>query len=82
MKLNEKLQAIKAEFENTAPVEVLSVMNRATEDLRKSGILDRILKVGDRIPDITLPDTKGTPVSLAACLEKGPLVLTFFRGQW
>jgi len=82
MKLNERLQAIKAEFKHSAPVEVQSVMNRAAEDLKQSGIMDMTLKVGDRVPEVTLPDTKGTPVSLASCLEKGPLVLTFFRGQW
>jgi peroxiredoxin Q/BCP len=36
------------------------------------------LKVGDRAPDFTLPDTDGKPVSLAGLLEKGPVILAFF----
>ena len=36
------------------------------------------LKVGDRAPDFTLPDTEGRPVSLSALLEGGPVILAFF----
>ena len=32
--------------------------------------------------DFTLPDQEGRPVSLAAELEKGPVLLVFFRGHW
>jgi hypothetical protein len=31
-------------------------MHRATEELRSSGIMDNILKAGDRAPDFILPD--------------------------
>jgi peroxiredoxin Q/BCP len=36
------------------------------------------LKVGDRAPDFTLPDTEGTPVTLSKLLEKGPVILAFY----
>lgn len=36
------------------------------------------LKVGDRAPDFTLPDTDGTPVSLSQLLQRGPLILAFY----
>ena len=36
------------------------------------------LKVGDRAPEFTLPDTEGKPVSLASLLERGPVILAFF----
>ena len=36
------------------------------------------LKVGDRAPDFTLPDTEGKPVTLSKLLEKGPVILAFF----
>lgn len=36
------------------------------------------LKVGDKAPDFTLPDTDGTPVSLSRLLEKGPVILAFY----
>ncbi len=36
------------------------------------------LKVGDRAPDFTLPDTDGNPVTLSRMLEKGPVILAFY----
>jgi peroxiredoxin Q/BCP len=36
------------------------------------------LKVGDKAPDFTLPDTHGVPVTLSRLLEKGPVILAFY----
>ena len=36
------------------------------------------LKVGDRAPDFTLPDTEGNPVTLSKLLEQGPVILAFY----
>jgi len=36
------------------------------------------LKVGDKAPDFTLPDTDGKPVSLSKLLSEGPVVLAFY----
>jgi peroxiredoxin Q/BCP len=36
------------------------------------------LKVGDRAPDFTLPDTEGKPVTLSKLLQQGPVILAFY----
>ncbi len=36
------------------------------------------IKVGDRAPDFTLPDTEGKPVTLSKLLEDGPVILAFY----
>ncbi len=36
------------------------------------------LKVGDRAPDFTLPDTTGEPVRLSSLLARGPVILAFY----
>ncbi|CAG37439.1 thioredoxin domain-containing protein [Desulfotalea psychrophila] len=82
MKLQDKLDAIRTEFAESASVEVIKIMHRVNEDLKHSGILGKVLKVGDQVPDFTLADTTGNAIPLSSYLEKGPLVLTFFRGQW
>jgi peroxiredoxin Q/BCP len=36
------------------------------------------LKVGDKAPDFTLPDTEGKPVTLSRLLAQGPVILAFY----
>ena len=40
------------------------------------------LQVGDRFPDFALSDTTGKIVTLASMLERGPALLTFYKGDW
>lgn len=40
------------------------------------------LKVGDQAPLFTATDQQGREFSLAKALEKGDVVLLFYRGQW
>ena len=82
MTLQDKLNALKAKFESITPADKLAVMHRATEELEKSGIKDKVPKVGDKAPDFSLKDTEGALVSLRSLLEHGPVVLSFFRGGW
>ena len=84
MSLKERLDALKAQSEANPRIspEARAIMRRSIEDLRNSGIMDRVVKVGDRAPDFTLPDTRGQSVSLGDLLARGPVVLSFFRGRW
>ncbi|MEP2024826.1 MAG: peroxiredoxin-like family protein [Reichenbachiella sp.] len=43
---------------------------------------DDALKVGEKAPFFELPNAEGKSVSLDTLLEKGPLVITFYRGDW
>jgi len=40
------------------------------------------LKVGDACPDIALPSAEGRFVRIRELLDQGPLVISFYRGQW
>lgn len=40
------------------------------------------LPIGATAPSFTLPNATGRPVELAALLARGPVVLTFYRGEW
>ncbi len=82
MTLQERLNARKSEFESKAPPEKLAIMHRATEDLRRSGILERVSKVGNPAPEFLLPNLRGEKISSSALLRRGPLVVTFYRGVW
>lgn len=82
MTLNEQLQAIKDGSRTRIPAERRQIMERAVEDLRQSGAVDRVVKVGERAPDFTLPSAAGREVTLSDLLARGPVVLSFFRGRW
>jgi hypothetical protein len=82
MTLQDKLDAYKAGFVKKVPPETLAIMHRATEELQNSGIVDRVIKVGDPVPDFALPNMHGTMVASAELLRQGPLVITFYRGVW
>jgi peroxiredoxin len=48
----------------------------------KDGIIPYGLKVGEKAPDFTGYDQKGKMVESKKLLEKGPMVLFFYRGKW
>lgn len=82
MNLPDKLNALKANFERQAPKDALAIMHKATDDLRKSGILDRVLKAGDAIPEFELENAQGKQVRSRDILAKKKMVLSFYRGKW
>jgi hypothetical protein len=40
------------------------------------------LQSGTTAPDFTLPDVTGKQVALSDLLQNGPVVLSFYRGNW
>lgn len=84
MSLQTKLDALKAQEQSHPAVtpDVTAVLERATAELIRSGIAERALGAGARIPAFVLPDAAGNPVDIVAQLARGPLVLTFYRGAW
>ncbi len=82
MSLEDKLAAIREMAKTRQPPEVRAVMQKAIEDLRASGIMGRVAKVGTPAPDFTLPNVVDQPVRLAALRARGPVVLSFYRGRW
>ena len=41
-----------------------------------------LVMVGAAVPDFTLPDAAGRPVSLSDYRGKKPVILVFYRGYW
>jgi thiol-disulfide isomerase/thioredoxin len=57
-------------------------MDAATEHLRRSGMAMRAKGQGDRAPDFALSTRDGARIVLSDLLSRGPVVLSFFRGEW
>jgi len=82
MALQEKLDTIREMSKTRIPPEVRAIMERSIEDLRASGIMKRIARVGQTAADFTLPNAGGELLSLTELLARGPVVLSFYRGRW
>jgi peroxiredoxin len=64
------------------PPEKLQIMDRATNELVRSGLRSTAVKEGDHVGDFILGDAHGEPVRLQQLLEAGPVVVAFYRGGW
>jgi hypothetical protein len=82
MALRDKLDAIREAGKTRIPPAAREVMERSIEDLRASGIMRRVARVGQSAPDFALPDANGSTVSLVDLRARGPVVLSFYRGRW
>ena len=80
--LEHQLDALSAGFVERAPPEIIKNIQAAIEEVDDSGILDKVLKDGDRAPDFELPDATGEKVKLSTLLQNGPVILTWYRGNW
>ncbi len=82
MSLKEKLDAIREAAQKRIPPERQKIMHKATEDLRTSGIMARVIKVGAQLPAFRGTAHDGRTIESGDLLARGPLVLSFFRGHW
>ena len=75
--LNHQLTALTADL--GVPPEVSALI---TEALSGDGETTVGLRVGDEAPDFDLPEATGKQVRLADVLDRGPVVVSFQRGEW
>jgi hypothetical protein len=78
--LAERLDIIRQGADKRIPPDKRAIMHRATDELRASGIMDGVIKVGDPLPPFALKNAFGQEVR--SSVANGPLVLTVFRGSW
>ena len=82
MSLQERLDAMREASKARIPAETRAIMERSIDDLRASGIMEGVARVGQMAPDFTLPNPGGQPVRLVDLVARGPVVLSFYRGRW
>ena len=82
LSLRQRLDERRELMRQYVPAASQEVNRRAVEELRQSGIAQRILQAGQAAPDFELPDHNGNPIALAFLLARGPVIAVFFRGRW
>ncbi len=80
--LSVKLNEMKAASAAKVPPETRAIMMQAKADLAASGILEKTIKVGDKVADFKLADASGKLVSFAELRQQGPVLITIYRGIW
>lgn len=84
MKINlqKKLDTLTAQSLENAPADIIKLFKDAATDLIASNIQDKALKVGDTIENFSLYNILGEKIHLYDELQKGPMILCFYRGSW
>ncbi len=82
MTLTQQLDDLTTKLRSLVPAERLAVVDRVAEELIRSGLADRALKVGDQAPAFELPDGDGMLWRSDYLLRRGPLAVVFYRGRW
>jgi peroxiredoxin len=80
--LADQISAFMAGMAKQVPPEVVATLGAELEKLATSGIAQQALAIDAKAPEFSLPDTQGQLITSSSLLEKGPVVLTFYRGGW
>ena len=70
-----------SEFTAQIPAEIGGRIKTGVDEVTTSGVAPG-LAVGDTAPSFTLNDAVGNEIVLGDLLAKGPVVVTFYRGEW
>jgi peroxiredoxin len=83
MSLNRELESFRTAWEARVGEAVARMIAGDIEELRTSGMLDEVARVGDTFPaTMNLLDALGRRFDLRAALTSSPAIVTFYRGGW
>ena len=81
MSLTETLRRLKEHSAEKNPA-FAALVDRSTQELRESGIMEQLRKVGDKAPRFIRPNPRGESIALDQLLERGPVAISVYRGKW
>ncbi len=80
--LEPKLAELRAGASKRLPAKILELTQELVANLERAHVA-KALDVGDTAPDFRLKKAgSGQQVTLSEALKIGPLVVSFYRGQW
>ncbi len=80
--LTDQLRLMKEASAKKLPPEKAKAMQDATDKLRKSNLAEKAFRVGQNMPNFSLPDAHGKIIHLKDLLKKGSVIISFYRGSW
>jgi peroxiredoxin len=82
LETTKELAELSQEVRTTASPARLRANAKTISDLVASDLRASALKEGDVAPDFALPDPRGQILALKTLLDRGPVVISFYRGGW
>lgn len=78
----QELESRHAAFRDSLSPAKQRLFTQWIEALTATNLAQSALTIGDTAPDFILPSASGQPTRLYSLLERGPVVLVFYRGGW
>jgi peroxiredoxin len=82
MSLKAQLDACRHAFEASTPPSVVAALEGSIAELAQTGLVRKAVKAGEIAPLFRLRSRNGGFISLSEVLDRGPVVISFFRGGW
>lgn len=82
MGLQEEMSAKFEDFHKTVPAPITSAIDKAQADFEAKFNPQTTIQVGDKLPSFAMSDAVGKEVTSNELLKKGPMLITFYRGEW
>src|SRR5258707_6614995 len=82
MSVKAQLDAYRRAFGASTPPGIVAALEGSVAELVQMGLVRQAVKAGERAPLFRLRSNTGNFVGLSEALNRGPVVLSFFRGGW
>jgi len=82
MSLATDLSTLKDRAHAQMPKEYSHAISKSIEDFKQTWNPANAINVGQPFPDFSLSDATGKQVSMKELLSIGPLLISFYRGEW
>jgi peroxiredoxin len=82
MSLMAQLDVCRGAFEANASPGIVAALASSVAELTQTGLVRQAVKAGDRAPMFRLRSNTGSFVRLSDAHDRGPVVVSFFRGAW
>jgi hypothetical protein len=80
--ISQELRELDEASSKKVPASLLEAGRKGAEEIRASGILEKALNKGAKMPEFTLSDALNKPVKSKDLLRQGHLIIVFYRGAW
>ena len=82
MSLTTELVNVGVNFRKVAPPQIVEIIDKSSKGFQESYDPKSAIQVGQSLPSFQLKNAVGEDVNSADLLAQGPLLISFYRGEW